>query len=82
MEAQLRYLKLAYTSRHHAEVTDEAARQRLSHAQFLRRIVEAEAIESPEESRAKVAVPARRFVEALRSMAPARTFQLTNSFDF
>lgn len=42
-EAQLRYLKLAHTSRHHAELTAEAAQQRLSHAQFLRRIVEAEA---------------------------------------
>lgn len=42
-EAQLRYLKLAYTSRHHAELTAEAAKQRQSHAQFLRRVVEAEA---------------------------------------
>ena len=42
-EAQLRYLKLAYTSRHHGELTTDAAKQRLSHAQFLRRIVEAEA---------------------------------------
>ncbi len=41
--AQLRYLKLAYTSRHHAELTADAAQQRLSHAQFLERIVEAEA---------------------------------------
>jgi len=42
-EAQLRYLKLAYTSRHHAELTADAVKQRLSHAQFLRRVVEAEA---------------------------------------
>ncbi len=42
-ETQLRYLKLAYTSRHHAELTQDAAKHRLSHAQFLRRIVEAEA---------------------------------------
>lgn len=42
-ETQLRYLKLAYTTRHHAELTAEAAQQRWSHAQFLRRIVEAEA---------------------------------------
>ncbi len=42
-EAQLRYLKLAHTTRHHEELTAEAAQQRWSHAQFLRRIVEAEA---------------------------------------
>ncbi len=42
-EAQLKYLKLAYTSRHHEEVTAEAATQRWSHAQFLRRVIEAEA---------------------------------------
>ncbi len=42
-EAQLRYLKLAHTSRHHEEITAEAAKQRWSHAQFLRRIIEAEA---------------------------------------
>ena len=42
-EAQLRYLKLAYTSRHHADLTTDAVKQRLSHAQFLRRVVEAEA---------------------------------------
>lgn len=42
-ETQLRYLKLAYTTRHHEELTSEAAQQRWSHAQFLRRIVEAEA---------------------------------------
>jgi DNA replication protein DnaC len=42
-EAQLRYLKLAYTSRHHAELIADATTQRLSHAAFLRRIVEAEA---------------------------------------
>jgi DNA replication protein DnaC len=41
-EAQLRYLKLAYTSRHHAELTAEAAQQRWSHAQFLGRVIEAE----------------------------------------
>lgn len=44
-EAQLRYLKLAYTSRHHLELTADAAQQRLSHAQFLRRVIEAEAQE-------------------------------------
>ncbi len=42
-EAQLRYLKLAYTGRHHEELTAEAVKGRLSHAQFLRRLVEAEA---------------------------------------
>lgn len=42
-ETQLRYLKLAYTTRHHEELTTEAAKQRWSHAQFLRRIIEAEA---------------------------------------
>ena len=41
-EAQLRYLKLAYLNRHHEELTADAAKQRWSHAQFLRRIVEAE----------------------------------------
>lgn len=43
LAAQLRYLKLGYLSRHHEELTQEAARQRLSHAQFLHRLVEAEA---------------------------------------
>lgn len=42
-EAQLKYLKLGYTTRHHAELTADAVKQRLSHAEFLRRIVEAEA---------------------------------------
>jgi DNA replication protein DnaC len=42
-EAQLRYLKLAHMSRHHEELTAEAAKQRWSHAQFLRRLIEAEA---------------------------------------
>ncbi len=42
-EAQLRYLKLAYLSRHHGELTAEAAKQRSSHAQFLRQVIEAEA---------------------------------------
>jgi DNA replication protein DnaC len=42
-ETQLRYLKLAYTARPHEELTAEAAKQRWSHAQFLRRIIEAEA---------------------------------------
>ncbi len=42
-EAQLRYLKLAYLSRHHCELTAEAAKQRSSHAQFLRQVIEAEA---------------------------------------
>lgn len=42
-ETQLRYLKLAYLNRHHEELTADAAKQRWSHAQFLRRIVEAEA---------------------------------------
>ena len=42
-ETQLRYLKLAYTTRHHEELTAEAATQRWSHAQFLRRVIEAEA---------------------------------------
>ena len=42
-EAQLRYLKLAYLNRHHEELTAEAAKQRWSHAQFLRHIVDAEA---------------------------------------
>jgi DNA replication protein DnaC len=44
-EAQLKYLKLAYTTRHHAELTAEAAQQRWSHAQFLRRIIEAETLD-------------------------------------
>jgi DNA replication protein DnaC len=42
-EAQLKYLKLGYTTRHHPELTADAVKQRLSHAQFLRRVVEAEA---------------------------------------
>lgn len=42
-EAQLKYLKLGYTNRHHEELTAEAAKERWSHAQFLRRLVEAEA---------------------------------------
>lgn len=44
-EAQLRYLNLGYTLRHHEELTAEAAQQRWSHAQFLLRIIEAEALE-------------------------------------
>ncbi len=42
-ESQLQYLKLSHLSRHHEELTADAAKQRWSHAQFLRRIVEAEA---------------------------------------
>jgi DNA replication protein DnaC len=39
---QLKYLKLAYTAGHHAELTAEAAEKRWPHAQFLRRLIEAE----------------------------------------
>lgn len=42
LEASLKYLKLAYTLRHHHELTAEAARQQCSHAEFLRRLIEAE----------------------------------------
>lgn len=44
-EAQLKYLKLGYTGRHHEELTAEAAKHRWSHAQFLRRIIEAETLD-------------------------------------
>ena len=44
-EARLKYLKLAHLARHHEELTREAARQRSSHAQFLRHLIEAEAQE-------------------------------------
>ena len=39
---QLKYLKLAHTLRHHAELTAEAAKKHWSHAQFLRQVIEAE----------------------------------------
>lgn len=47
-DAQLKYLKLGYTVRHHAELTAEAASQRWSHAEFLRRLIEAETSERQE----------------------------------
>lgn len=42
LEASLKYLKLAYTVRHHHELTAEAAKNQWSHAEFLRRLIEAE----------------------------------------
>jgi DNA replication protein DnaC len=44
-DAQLKYLKLAYTVRHHPELTAEAAKRRWSHAEFLRHVIEAETLE-------------------------------------
>lgn len=41
-DAQLKYLKLAYTVRHHPELTADAAKRRSSHAEFLRHVIEAE----------------------------------------
>lgn len=42
---QLRYLKLAHLGHHHAALCAEAAAQRWSHAEFLRRVIAAEALE-------------------------------------
>jgi DNA replication protein DnaC len=44
-EAQLKYLNLPHSLRHHGELTAEAARQKWSHAEFLRRFIEAETAE-------------------------------------
>lgn len=44
-DAQLKYLKLAYTVRHHPELTAEAAKRRWSHAEFLRHVIEAETLD-------------------------------------
>jgi len=41
-DEQLKYLKLGYTLRHHAELSAEAAKKRWSHVEFLRRVIEAE----------------------------------------
>jgi DNA replication protein DnaC len=45
LEDHLRYLKLGYLGRHHAELTAAAVSERLSHAEFLRRLIEAESLE-------------------------------------
>ena len=42
LKDQLKYLKLGYLLRHHGELTAEAAKARCSHAEFLRRLVQAE----------------------------------------
>lgn len=44
-DAQLKYLKLAYTVRHHEELTVDAAQRRSSHAEFLRHVIEAETLD-------------------------------------
>lgn len=44
-EAQLKYLKLAYTVRHHQELTADAAKRRSSHAEFLRHLIKAETLD-------------------------------------
>jgi DNA replication protein DnaC len=44
-EDQLKYLKLGYLLRHHPELTAEAAKARWSHAEFLRRLIEAETLD-------------------------------------
>lgn len=45
LENQLKYLKLGYLLRHHPELTAEAAQARWSHAEFLRRLIEAETLD-------------------------------------
>ena len=45
LEDQLKYLKLGYLLRHHPELTAEAAQARWSHAEFLRRLIEAETLD-------------------------------------
>jgi len=47
-DAQLKYLKLGYTGRHHEELTAEAAKRRWSHAEFLRNVIEAETLDRQE----------------------------------
>lgn len=41
-EEQLRYLKLAHLGGHHEALSAQAAQERWSHAEFLRRVIEAE----------------------------------------
>ena len=45
LDEQLKYLKLGYLLRHHPELTAEAAQARWSHAEFLRRLIEAETLD-------------------------------------
>ena len=45
LDDQLKYLKLGYLLRHHPELTAEAAQARWSHAEFLRRLIEAETLD-------------------------------------
>jgi DNA replication protein DnaC len=59
-EAQLKYLKLGYTVRHHEELTAEAAKQRWSHARFLRHLVEAETHDRQQRARER-RIQAARF---------------------
>jgi DNA replication protein DnaC len=58
--AQLKYLKLAYTGRHHEQLTAEAATQRWSHAQFLRQLNEAETHDRQQRARER-RIQAARF---------------------
>lgn len=58
--AQLKYLKLAYTGRHHEQLTAEAATQRWSHAQFLRQLIEAETHDRQQRARER-RIQAARF---------------------
>lgn len=45
LDDQLKYLNLGYLLRHHPELTAEAAQARWSHAEFLRRLIEAETLD-------------------------------------
>ena len=44
-EEQLKYLNFTHSLRHHAELTAEAAREKWSHAELLRRFIDAETAE-------------------------------------
>ena len=59
-EDQLKYLNLAYSLRHHRELTAEAATQHWSHAEFLRRFIEAETLDRQQRARER-RIKAARF---------------------
>ena len=59
-EDQLKYLNLVYSLRHHRELTAEAATQHWSHAEFLRRFIEAETLDRQQRARER-RIKAARF---------------------
>ena len=48
LDEQLHYLKFTHSLRHHGELTAEAARQKWTHAEFLRRFIAAECADRQE----------------------------------